>query len=472
MAANLNLPDPRDIVATLVRRARAAQEQYQRYTQEQVDEVVTAAAWAIMKPENNRVLADLAVADSGLGNAQDKFDKNYRKTLGLLRDLKGAKSVGVIAEYPQLGLVEIARPVGVVAVITPSTNPGATPANKIINTLKGRNAAVIAPSPKGLSTCVKLLEFVHAEFAKIGAPADLVQHLPAPVTKDLTHELMRQADLVAATGSQANIRAAYASGTPAVGVGAGNVVVIVDSSADPADAAAKIVRSKTFDNATSCSSENSAVILADVYDAMLSELAKLGGVLLDAKEKLQLEGVMFPNGKLSSATTAQSAPRIAQLAGLERNGFGTCRFIMVEESGIGRSCPFSGEKLAPVLAIYKARDFDEAFRITHDIYDYQGKGHSVGIHTRDEGHVMRLGLELEVCRVIVNQAHCIATGGSFDNGLPFSLSMGCGTWGRNSFSENMNYRHFLNTTRIARVIPENRPADEDLFGPFWKKYGK
>src|SRR5450756_1256949 len=260
MAANLNFPDPRGIVATLVRRARAAQGLYQRYTQEQVDEVVTAAGWAIMKPENNRVLADLAVADTGLGNVADKMAKNRRKTIGLLDDLRNSKSVGVIAELPELGLTEIARPVGVVAAVTPSTNPGATPANKIINALKGRNAVIIAPSPKGLSTCVKLLEFVHAEFAKIGAPADLVQHLPSPVTKDLTHELMRQADLVAATGSQANIRAAYASGTPAVGVGAGNVVVIVDSSADLADAAAKIVRSKTFDNATSCSSENLSLI--------------------------------------------------------------------------------------------------------------------------------------------------------------------------------------------------------------------
>jgi sulfoacetaldehyde dehydrogenase len=204
---------------------------------------------------------------------------------------------------------------------------------------------------------------------------------------------------------------------------------------------------------------------------MLAELAKRGGVLLDAKEKLQLEAVMFPDGKVASATTAQSAPRIAELAGLERGALKNCRFIMVEESGSGPSCPFSGEKLAPVMAIYRARDFDEAFRITRDIYDYQGKGHSVGIHTRDDAHIMRLGLELEVCRVIVNQAHAIATGGSFDNGLPFSLSMGCGTWGRNSFSENMNYRHFLNTTRIARVIAEKIPAEEDIFGSYWRKYG-
>jgi sulfoacetaldehyde dehydrogenase len=193
-------------------------------------------------------------------------------------------------------------------------------------------------------------------------------------------------------------------------------------------------------------------------------------VLLDTREKKQLEGVMFPRGKLASATTAQSAARIAELAGLERDALKRCRFIMVEESGTGPSCPFSGEKLAPVMAVYKARDFDHAFRITRDIYDHQGKGHSVGIHTRDDAQIMRLGLELEVCRVIVNQAHAIATGGSFDNGLPFSLSMGCGTWGRNSFSENMNYRHFLNTTRIARVIPEAIPAEEDIFGAYWRKH--
>lgn len=471
MAAEPQSHFVRETVQALIARARTAQRIYEGYTQEQVDEVVTAAGWAIMKPENNRVLADLAVRDSGLGNAQDKFDKNYRKTFGLLRDLKGVKSVGVIAEHPELGLIEIARPVGVVAAITPSTNPGATPANKIINALKGRNAIIIAPSPKGLSSCAKLLDFVHAEFRKIGAPPDLVQHLSAPVTKDLTHELMRQADLVAATGSQSNIRAAYSSGTPAVGVGAGNVVVIVDSSAILADAAAKIARSKTFDNATSCSSENSVVIVADVYAAMLAELVKQGGVLLDAREKLQLGQVMFPNGKLASTTTAQSAPRIAELARLDRPPLKSCRFIMVEESGTGPSCPFSGEKLSPVMAVYKARDFDHAFEITRSIYEYQGKGHSVGIHTADDAHVMRLGLELEVCRVIVNQAHAIATGGSFDNGLPFSLSMGCGTWGGNSFSENMNYRHFLNTTSIARVIPERMPSEAEIFGAYLKKHG-
>src|SRR6185436_8596060 len=228
MPAVLGSRTAKDIVTPLVARARAAQALFERYNQAQVDEVVVAAGWAIVKPENNRRLAELAVRDTGLGNVADKIAKNERKTLGLLRDLKGAKSVGVIAEYPDLGIVEIARPAGVVAAITPSTNPGATPANKIINALKGRNAVILAPSPKGWSTAALLLDFVHAELDKVGAPRDLVQALPSPVTKDATHELMRQADLIVATGSQANVRAAYSSGTPAVGVGLGNVAVIID----------------------------------------------------------------------------------------------------------------------------------------------------------------------------------------------------------------------------------------------------
>jgi sulfoacetaldehyde dehydrogenase len=313
-----------------------------------------------------------------------------------------------------------------------------------------------------------LVKFVHAEFRKIGAHPDLVQMLPAPITKDSTHELMRLADLVAATGSQSNIRAAYSSGTPAIGVGMGNVVSIVDTSADLADAARKIALSKTFDNATSCSSENAVVILAPVYDAMLAELAKQGGVMLDAAGKAKLQGLMFPGGKLGPAATAQSAGRIAELAGISAQG----RFLMVTETGAGPEHPFSGEKLAPVLAVYRARDFDEAFALTARIYDYQGKGHSVSIHTRSEAQVMRLGLEMPVARVIVNQAHCIATGGSFDNGLPFSLSMGCGTWGGNSFSDNMHWRHFLNITRIARVIPERIPSDEEIFGGYFARHGK
>lgn len=458
-------------VAALIGKARASQLIYQRYDQEQVDEVVTAVGWAIINEDNNHLLTEMAIKDTGIGKYKDKILKNRRKTLGLLRDLQGAKSVGVIAEYPEKGLIEIARPVGVVGAIVPSTNPVATPFNKTINALKGRNAIILAPSPKGQKVCAKLVELIHDELQRVGAPTDLVQHLPLPINKAESYELMRQVDLIVATGSANNVRACYESGTPAVGVGAGNVPVIVDDSADLSDAAAKIAASKTFDNATSCSSENSLVIVDSVYHDMLAALHQQGGRLLNPQEKDQLQSSLWVDGHLSRELIAQTANRICEITGLAGDGLEDVGFLMIEETGIGPDYPYSDEKLSPVLTIYRAADFDEAFQIVSRILDFKGKGHSVGIHTDNDEHIMRLGLEMDTCRVIVNQAHCFATGGSFDNGLPFSLSMGCGSWGGNSIPDNMNYRHFLNTTRIARTIPKNEPSKADIFGDFWHKYG-
>ncbi len=461
-----------ETVAMLVQRARAAQRIAEGYDQPRVDELVTAAGWAIIEPARNRALAELAVADTGIGDVADKIRKNQRKTFGLLRDLKGAKSVGVIADDPASGITEIARPVGVVCAITPSTNPAATPANKIINALKGRNAVIVAPSPKGWSTCARLIEFIHAQFDRIGAPRELVQLLPSPVDKASTAELMRQCDLVVATGSQANVRAAYASGTPAFGVGAGNVAVIVDDSADVARAADRIVASKTFDHATSCSSENSLVLVGAAREPMMAALRERGAVLLDASQKAALQALMWPDGKLSSAVIGQSAERIARLAGFDAVAAQRPRVLLVEEDGVGAAHPYSGEKLSPVLALYAARDFDMAVNLVERLYAFQGAGHSVGLHSARPQQALQLGLQLPVSRVIVDQAHCFATGGSFDNGLPFSLSMGCGTWGRNNFSDNMNYRHYLNITRVSRPIAEVVPSEEQIFGSFFARHGR
>ena len=479
-ATNIADDDVRAGVGALVERARAAQRIADGYDQARIDELVAAAGWAIMEPGRNRELAELAVADTGIGNVADKVAKNHRKTLGLLRDLKGARSVGVISDDPATGVIEIARPVGVVCAITPSTNPGATPANKIINAIKGRNAVIVAPSPKGWSTCDRLVAFIHAEFDRIGAPRDLVQLLPAPINKQSTHELMRQCDLVVATGSQANVRAAYASGTPAFGVGAGNVAGIVDETADIEAAADRIVRSKTFDNATSCSSENSLVVVDAVRARCIAALESRGAVLLDAAQKAALARLMWPGGKLSPAVIGQSAAAIAALAAAAPDADGAAwaavvdrqpRILVVEEDSVGAEHPFSGEKLSPVLALYGARDVAEAAAVVARIYAYEGAGHSVGLHTAREERALDLGLHLPVSRVIVNQAHCIATGGSFDNGLPFSLSMGCGTWGDNNFSDNLALRHYLNITRVARPIAERVPSLDDIFGAYFDRYG-
>lgn len=467
---SLKRGDVKSVVQSLLETAKTAQRIYEKFTQRQVDEVVTAAGWAIVNPDNNRLLAELAVSDTGLGNVEDKLSKNRRKSMGLLRDLRGAPSVGVIAEYPERGLIEIARPVGVVAAVVPSTNPAATPANKTINALKGRNAIILAPSPKGQNACTLLVEMIHTELDRVHAPRDLVQQLPVPVNKEMTRELMRQADLVVVTGSQNNVRGAYSSGTPAIGVGAGNVPVIVDDSADLNEAADKIARSKLFDNATSCSSENSVVILNSIYEPMLQALKSQGGLLLNTEEKHQLQGVMWIDGKVNREIIATSAPTICRVAELTRPELASAKFLMVEEQGAGPDFPFSDEKMSPILTVYRVADFDAAFDTTRKILEYKGLGHSCGIYTSDDEHVMRLGLEMPVCRVIVNQAHCFATGGSFDNGLPFSLSMGCGTWGRNSISDNLNYRHYLNITRISRSIPHNEPTEEELFGAYWAKH--
>lgn len=467
-------------IAELVARARAAQRTYETWTQEQVDMAVTAAGWAIIEPGRNRELAELAVADTGVGNVDDKIRKNHRKTLGLLRDLKGTPSVGVISEDTATGIVEIARPVGVVCAVTPSTNPGATPANKIINALKGRNAVIVAPSPKGWTTAAKLIEFIHAQFDRIGAPRDLVQLLPSPVNKQSTTELMTLCDLVVATGSQANVRAAYASGTPAFGVGAGNVASIVDETADASLAADRILRSKTFDNATSCSAENSLVVVDAARPGLMAALEARGAVMLDASQKRVLQSLMWPEGRLSAAVIGQSARAIAErAAALDAEGRAGWlamaerdpRVLMVAEDGVGHDHPFSGEKLSPVLTVYAAPDFDAAAATVERIYGYEGAGHSVGLHSTVAERALRLGLTLPVSRVIVDQPHALATGGNFDNGLPFSLSMGCGTWGKNNFSENMNYRHYLNITRISRPIAERMPTEEDIFGAYFAQHG-
>lgn len=481
MANNTSTPSPGNAaVAELVTRARIAQRQFETSSQEQVDMAVAAAGWAIIEPQRNRTLAELAVADTGVGNVEDKVRKNHRKTLGLLRDLQGVRSVGQIAEDSSKGIIEIARPVGVVCAVTPSTNPGATPANKIINALKGRNAVIIAPSPKGWGTAARLIEFIHEQFDKIGVPHDLVQLLPAPVNKQSTGDLMRLCDLVVATGSQANVRAAYTSGTPAFGVGAGNVASIVDETADPEAAADRILRSKTFDNATSCSAENSMVVVDAAAESMIAALKTRGAVLLTAEQKAALQQLMWTEGRLSSAVIGKSATEIAErVAALDVSGRDAWLSIaaqkplilMVYEDGVGEAHPFSGEKLSPVLTVYRVPDFAAASSMVERIYSFEGAGHSVSLHSSDATRPMQLGLTLPVSRVIVNQPHALATGGNFDNGLPFSLSMGCGTWGKNNFSDNMNWRHYVNITRIARPIAERVPTEHDIFGTFFAAHG-
>ena len=459
-----------------IARARLAVDSLKGAAQERVDEAVSALAWAIYKPENAAELAELGVRDTGLGNVADKITKNTRKTFGTLRDLLRARTVGIIEEDKARGLVRYAKPVGVVAAICPSTNPAATPANKAMMAVKGANAVIIAASPSGYATTRRYVELARAELERAGFNADLVQILDPPVTKQATQALMELADLIVCTGSQDNVRRAYSSGTPAIGVGAGNVPVIVDETADLDDAAEKICRSKIFDNATSCSSENAVVLVDAIYDQAIAALERAGGYLVAPEKHDLVVDTLMPAGadgkrKLNRHLIARDIDVLAEAFGLTDVADGT-KFLMVEESGIGPEAPLSGEKLSLVLTIYKASDFDHAGRIVRDILNYQGLGHSCGIHTKRPERASWLAENLNVVRVLVNQAHTYGNGGSFDNALPFTLSMGCGTWGGNSISENLNYSHFINVTHLVTTIAEDRPTEAELFGPYWEKFGR
>ncbi len=459
-----------DDVVTIARQAQANFEKGAE--QARYDRAALAAAWTLMEPARNRDLAQFAVATTGLGNVEDKVSKNHRKTLGLLRDIADVKTCGVIGEIPEKGITEIARPIGVIGSVVPSTNPLATPVNNIVNALKCGNAIVLSPSPAGVASCERLLACMHAEFAKTGIDPDLVQMVPPPLAKDKTQRLMELADLVIVTGSQDNVRRAYSSGTPAIGVGAGNATVIVDETADLQDAADKIAASKSFDNATSCSSENALVVVDDVFEDFVWALDRAGGRLLDKADAKCLHEALFQGGKLNREMIAKDIDVVIDVAGISVADPDTARFLVLPASEIGPGHPESGEKLSLVVALYRARNFDHARELAANILGYQGAGHSVGLHSKRDDRARELGLELPTCRVIVNQAHCFATGGSFDNGMPFSLSMGCGSWGGNSIDGNLNYRHFMNVTRVIRTITPDEPALEDIFGEYWREVGR
>jgi sulfoacetaldehyde dehydrogenase len=464
--------DPvRDEIAAVVERARAAARAIEDYTQEQVDELVTAVAWAVVRKDRAEALARLAVDEGGFGNYADKVTKINKRVVGVLADMTGMRTVGVVEELPSAGLVKIAKPVGVVAALIPTTGPDATPPVKALFALKGRNAIICAPHPRTVGTTEAVVGYMRAACEQVGAPADLVQSLPAP-SLPKTQELMRQADLVVATGGAGMVRAAYSSGTPAYGVGVGNAVHVVDETADVADAAAAILTAKTFDYATSCLADNAVVAHAAVYDDLVARLTGAGAHLCDQQQKAALRAVMWPDGGAvpAIAVVAKSAAHIADLAGF-RVGQG-CPLLLVEETGTGPEHPFSGEKLSVVLALYRYDgDIDAAAGLVNDITAYQGLGHTCGIHTSSDANVERLAMTSRTGRVLVNQ-NLNEGAGSPRNGLPFTLSLSCGTWGGNITTENVNARHFVNLTWVSRPIEPKVISEEALFADHWRTHGR
>lgn len=456
-----------DQVTEAVARARKAQAAARQLSQQQVDDVVSAVGWACFEQSHAEQLAALSVRETGMGNVPDRVIKVRRKALMMMRDLAAAPSVGVVSSDPATGLTRIAKPVGVVAALCPSTHPATDLMAKTMMVLKGRNAIVVSPSPGAIQTSTLTCDLIRTELERIGASPDLVQILPRP-TRAAAVALMAACDVIAVTGSARNVRAAAASGVPVYAGGAGNVPIVVEPSADLAPAAAHIARSKTFDYSTACSSESVLVIHDSVYDEMMQHLADQGGVLLDAAGRDALASVMWTDGRLNPAMVGRAPEVLGEAAGLSLPH--AARFFVVEEGGIGPGFSFSGEKMSVALAAYRYRDFDEAVATVLQVLAHQGTGHSCGIHTGDLDHARLLAESADVARVVVNQPQGTAEAGSFTNALPATMILGCGTWAGNAVSGNITYEHFLNYTHLAEPLPERVPTQDELWGDYLRRY--
>jgi sulfoacetaldehyde dehydrogenase len=454
----------------MLERARIAQKEIEFWSQEKVDEMILAVGWESYKRETAEACARLAVDETGLGVYEHKVIKHQKKTLGVVRDLQGVKTVGVIEDDRKLGLIKIAKPVGVIGAITPMTNSSSTMPCNGLPILKTRNAVIFAPHPKAKNTCEYICNEMRKGLKKIGAPEDLVQNIKEP-TMESSQELMGMVDLVLATGGAGVVKVAYSSGKPAYGVGAGNATVVVDETANIDDAAEKIFKGKTFDNATSCSAENNIIIHESIFEALKTGLKKQGGYLVTGNDRAKLKAAMWPDGShLSGKIVCKSVKVIAAEAGLTVPEGAT--FLMVLGEAIGPEDMFSAEKLSPVLTLWKYQDFSQAVQMVVDITAFSGYGHSCGIHSNNEEHIMELALKTKVSRMMVRQPQSYGNSGDWVNGMPFTMTLGCGTWGGNITTENINWKHFLNVTWVSYPIPAEIPDPEVLFAPHFKKYGK
>jgi acyl-CoA reductase-like NAD-dependent aldehyde dehydrogenase len=460
---------PQQEMAAMIERSRKAQEQIADYSQEQVDELIRAMVYAVAREDRAEEIAQFTVDETQLGNYEGKYLKIHRKTRATLMDIINDKSVGVIEEDPERNLIKIAKPVGVIGALSPSTNPEATPVIKGISAIKGRNSIIVAPHPRAKLTNKKICDYMRDALERCGAPADLVIAIEVP-SLELTNELMAQCDRVLATGGGAMVHAAYSSGTPALGVGVGNACITVDDSADLEETAEKIRISKTLDLAASCSSDNSVLVFESVYDELVHKLEVEGGYVVNDEEKQKLQNTIWHDGHLNTAIVAQPAYKIAGMAGIElAEGK---QFFIVPETGAGPDHPFSGEKLSVVMALYKVKDIEDAIRTTNAIQAYQGQGHSCGIYSYNDDNIMAYANSTKTSRVMVNQPQAASNSGNLWNGMRQTFSLGCGSWGGNATNNNITWRDLINETWVSKPLAETKviPGDAELFGDVMAKF--
>jgi len=460
---------PQQEIQALIERSRKAQQQIENYSQEQVDELIRAMVYAVAREDRAEKIAQFTLDETQLGNYAGKYLKIHRKTRATLMDIIHDKSVGVIEEDIERNIVMIAKPVGVIGALSPSTNPEATPVIKAISAVKGRNSIIVAPHPRAKLTNKMICDYMREAIELCGGPADLVLSIDTP-SLELTNELMRQCDRVLATGGGAMVHAAYSSGTPALGVGVGNACITVDDSANLDEAAEKIRISKTLDLAASCSSDNSVLVFESIYDDMVAKLKAEGGYVVNEEEKQKLQNTLWVDGLLNTAIVAQPAYKIAGMAGIELPE--GVQFLMVPETGAGPDHPFSGEKLSVTMALYKVKDMDHAIEMTNDIQAYQGQGHSCGIYSYNDDNIMKFAHATKTSRVMVNQPQAASNSGNLWNGMRQTFSLGCGSWGGNATNHNITWRDLINETWVSKPLAQTKeiPSDEELFGSVMEKF--
>jgi succinate-semialdehyde dehydrogenase len=450
-----------DYIQGYIKRARAALDAAAVWTQADADRAVNAAARAVY--DNAEELARLAVDETGMGDYEDKVAKNRNKAYMVAADLSTKKSVGIIARDDMAGVTEVAKPVGVVAAITPVTNPIVTPMSNAMFALKGRNAIIITPHHRAVRSSARAVELVNENLKAAGAPEHIVQIITEQ-SRENTRELIAAADVVIATGGMGMVRAAYQSGKPALGVGAGNVQCIIDEDADIAAAVESAVAGRAYDNGILCSAEQSLIFPRSREKEVMRALADSRALVLPSSAGEALAEALFTeDGGLNRHLVGQPATAVAEAARKTDSGGdipdipGDTRVLAIYAAGAGGRDRLSGEKMCPVLALYPADSFEEAVDIARENLEMEGKGHSVAIHSNTREHIEYAGVALPVSRILVNQTSTVAGGSGF-NGLAPTNTLGCGSWGGNSISENLTYRHLINISRIADRLPADRYA--------------
>jgi succinate-semialdehyde dehydrogenase len=449
-----------ELVQFMTDRSGKAQKEFEGFNQRQVDAIVREIAKVVY--DNAAELARMAVDETRMGVCEDKVKKNQGKAKIIWNNLKGKKSIGILRYDKDTGVVEVAKPMGVVGAVTPCTNPIVTPMCNSMFALKSRNSVIIAPHPRAKKCAVHLVGLFNKAIGRLGAPENLIQVIEEP-TVELTNALMKAVDVIIATGGMGMVKAAYSSGKPAFGVGAGNVQCIMDRDVDPDDAIPKIIAGRIFDNGIICSAEQTMIVHRDDFGAVVAGLEKNGAYFIrDAAEQKKLREVLFPGGVMNKELVGQPVQKVAEAAELKIPE-GT-KVIAVETEGAGTADLLCKEKMCPVLALTRYNTFSEAVDFAIANLNVEGRGHSIAIHSNNRENIEYAANKAPVSRVLVNQICATMNGGSFYNGFAPTTTLGCGSWGNNSISENLDYKHLMNITRIGYYMEDAVvPSDEEIW---------